>query len=147
MSPFTLELIRICRHFGVLERESVCCGTVSVPQCLVLQELLDEPREMTVLAALAGGSISAMTRLVDGLERRGWVCRQRSDDDRRRVQVELTELGKKEATQLRQSTEAIVSAVLTRIPKTKRSQVIEAIKLIRVAMDEARVDFQKCCGS
>jgi len=114
---------------------------------LVLQELLDSPREMMALASLAGGSLSAMTRLVDGLDRRGWIRRQRSDDDRRRVQVELTEAGKKQAAQLRQNTEAIVSAVLMRIPKVKRPGVLEAIKLIRTAMDEARMDLRKCCGS
>ncbi|RLB48267.1 MAG: hypothetical protein DRI90_25545, partial [Deltaproteobacteria bacterium] len=69
MSDLTAELVRICRHFGVFERESVCCGSVTVPQCLVLQELLEAPRDMSALAAQAGASLSAMTRLVDGLER------------------------------------------------------------------------------
>jgi DNA-binding MarR family transcriptional regulator len=146
MSELTDELIRICRHFGVFERETVCCGSVSVPQCLVLQELLDGPRDMSALAAQAGASLSAMTRLIDGLERNGWVGRQRPDDDRRRVVVALTDAGRRQARQLREQTETVIRAVLERIPKTKHKQVHESLRLVRQAMDQLREIGCRCCG-
>ena len=65
MKEFTDELVQICRHFGVFEREMVCCGTVTVPQCLVLQQLRNGATDISTLAGHAGSSISAMTRLVD----------------------------------------------------------------------------------
>jgi len=147
MRELTGELIAICRHFGVFERESVCCGSVSVPQCLVLQELLDDERDMSALAGQAGASLSAMTRLVDGLERKGWVERRRPDDDRRRVVVGLTDQGRSQAEDLRGQTETVIAAVLDRIPKGKHKQLHESLRLVRQAMDQLREIGSGCCGS
>ncbi len=147
MSDLTAELVRICRHFGVFERESVCCGSVTVPQCLVLQELLEAPRDMSALAAQAGASLSAMTRLVDGLARNGWVERTRPDDDRRRVVVGLTDEGRARASELREQTATIISGVLDQIPKGKHKQVLESLRLVRQAMDKLRDAGCGCCSS
>ncbi len=146
MTDLTAELIRICRHFGVFERESVCCGSVTVPQCLVLQELLETPRDMSALSAQAGASLSSMTRLVDGLERHGWVERSRPDDDRRRVEVALTVEGHRQARQLREQTEAVINVVLGHIPKGKHKQVLESLRLVRQAMDQLRDAGCGCCA-
>ncbi|MBW2454388.1 MAG: MarR family transcriptional regulator [Deltaproteobacteria bacterium] len=147
MTELTTELIRICRAFGVFERESVCCGSVTVPQCLVLQELLDAPRDMSALAAQAGASLSSMTRLVDGLERKGWVERHRPGEDRRRVVVDLTDEGREQASELREQTEAVIRMALDHIPKTKHKQVHESVRLVRQAMDQLREAGGRCCGS
>ena len=81
---------------------------------------------------------------MDGLERRGWVRRVRGDDDRRRVDLELTADGRREATRLRETTERSVAAVLSRIPKSKQAQVVESLRLIRSALAEARASIT-CC--
>ena len=146
MNDFSSELIAICRMFGVFEREQVCCGTVTVPQCLVLQALLDEGRDINGLADFSRVTASAMTRLVDGLEKHGWVTRDRDPEDRRRIVVRLTASGKAEAIRLRGLTEASVLAVLDRIPKQKRAQVLESVKLVRTALEGARSALDACCG-
>lgn len=138
------ELVGICRVFGMFERELVCCGTVTVPQCVALQAMLDGDHDVSRLAEHMGVSASAMTRLVDGLERHGWVRRVRGDDDRRRVHVELTAKGRREATRLREITEQSVAAVLSCIPKGKRAQVLESLGLIRVALGKARSTITSC---
>jgi DNA-binding MarR family transcriptional regulator len=102
---------------------------------------------MSALASQAGASLSAMTRLVDGLERRGWITRARPGDDRRRVVAKLTAAGRREATRLRAETEAIISTVLRRIPAAKHPQVLEAVRLLRTAMDELRESGRSCCAS
>jgi DNA-binding MarR family transcriptional regulator len=145
VNPFVKELIEICRCFDIYEREAICCGTVTVQQCLILQELHDGARDITRLAAFAGVTNSAMTRLVDGLERRKWIRRNRSNEDRRRVEVELTEEGQKEAQRLRDLTEQAVGAVLERIPKNKRNQILESMRLIRQAMSATRIDRGALC--
>lgn len=146
MNDFTTELIAICRMFGAFEREQVCCGAVTVPQCLVLQALLDEGRDINGLADLSRVTASAMTRLVDGLEKNGWVTRDRDPEDRRRIVVRLTASGKAEATRLRELTAASVGAVLELIPKQKRAQVLESVKLVRAALEGARTALDGCCG-
>ena len=146
MKQIADELVKICRFFGVFEKEAVCCGAVTVPQCLILQKLLDSSNDISSLAQSSGVSISTMTRLVDGLQRRGWVERRRDDDDRRRVLVRLTEAGKHEAEQLRESTESAVSAVLKRIPAEKLDRVLESVTLVRKAMEELRTYCGPSCG-
>ena len=147
MKEFTDELVRICRHFGVFERVLVCCGTVTVPQCLVLQQPRGGATDISTLAAHAGSSISAMTRLVDGLERHGWTERSRDEQDRRRVLVTLTKDGSKEAERLYRDTAVVVAQLFEGIPKNKQRQVIESMQLLREAMDGASGAIRGCCGS
>jgi DNA-binding MarR family transcriptional regulator len=143
----TDELVGMCRFFGVFEREAVCCGTVTVPQCVVLQKLLEgAEQDVSGLAAFVGVTNGAMTRLLDGLERRGFVERVRDTDDRRRVTIELTRSGREEASRLRRLTEAAVGAVLARIPKSKHAQILESARLVRTAMEAARTELAACCG-
>ena len=132
---FTDELLKICRHVGAFEKGAVCCGSVTVPQCLVLQELLEGARDMGSLSSHTGSTISAMTRLVDGLAARGFVERRRDADDGRRVLVALTKAGRAEGKSLRAATEAMVGALLERIPKGKRRQVLDSMRIVREAMD------------
>jgi len=136
------DLIALCRHFGMFEREQVCCGTVTVQQCVVLQTLRSGPSEVRPLAESVGSSPSAMTRLVDGLVGRGWLERSRDTDDRRRVQVRLTATGTAEAERLRGLTVTAVEAILQGVPEEKRPQVIESLRLVREAMTSARYSVQ-----
>ena len=144
MKDLVGELVAICRVFGVFEREAVCCGTVTIPQCVALQALLDGDHDVTRLAAHMGVSASAMTRLVDGLERRGWAQRVRGEDDRRRVDVALTSEGRSEATRLREATERGVAAVLAHVPPSKHSQLAESLQLLRAALEKSRSTIT-CC--
>jgi DNA-binding MarR family transcriptional regulator len=129
------------RAFGMFERDAICCGTVSVAQCAALQELQRGPREIGRMAGIMGVAQSSMTRLVDGLEKRGWVERVRAGQDRRRVEVELSPAGRKEAARLSGLTEEIMATIRERIPEGKRDQVLESLTLLREAIEDVR-----CCG-
>lgn len=138
VTDLTDELVALCRIFAAFEKEQVCCGDVTVAQCVVLQSLLEQPSEAAVLAERNGVSRPAMTRLVDGLERREWVVRTRDPEDRRHVTIELTDAGRREAQMLYDRTKQAVETVLGRVPRGKRNQVIESIKLLREILDECR---------
>jgi|MDTC01.1.fsa_nt_gb DNA-binding MarR family transcriptional regulator len=146
MKTFVDDLVSLCRYFGMFERERVCCGTVTVQQCVVLQTLVEGPSEVGPLADAVGSSPSAMTRLIDGLVSRDWAERVRAADDRRCVHVHLTAQGQKEAARLRGLTEQSVALVLDAIPKNKRAQVMESVGLVRQAMTELResAGFMSC---
>ena len=58
-----------------------------------LDWLVDGPLTAGELSQAIGLRPAATTALVDRLERDGWVRRVRSEHDRRRVQVEMTEAG------------------------------------------------------
>lgn len=49
--------------------------------------------QMSVLAGLANGSLSRLSHVVSRLEKRGWVARERSPEDRRATYAVLTDEG------------------------------------------------------
>ena len=144
MGEFSDELMAIGRLFAGYERDAICCGVVTVPQCLTLQQLLDEPRDIATLAQSANVTSSAMTRLVDGLEKNGWIERRRGADDRRRIEVTLTRSGRELADQLRALTERTLSAVESKIPRQKRAQVRDALRLLRQALEQSKQMLAAC---
>jgi len=134
----TRALVTISRAYASLERDGVCCGTVTVSQCMVLQTLLDGPADLSTLSAAVGLSNSAGTRLVDSLEQRSLVVRERDPSDRRRVVAVLTAAGRDEAARLRALTEQAVTGVLDLIAPGERAQVVHSLELLATAI--ARVD-------
>lgn len=146
MSDFVDDLVALCRYFSIFERERVCGASVTVQQCVVLQSLLGGPREVGSLAEEVGSSPSAMTRLLDGLVRRGWADRARAEADRRYVYVSLSTPGRREAERLRDQTAQTIELVLGTLPEPKRGQVLESLALVRKAMEDAREALRSCCA-
>jgi DNA-binding MarR family transcriptional regulator len=52
------------------------------------------PQMMRALAEYLSLAVNSVTTIVDGLEQKDLIRRQRSDEDRRIVRVELSELGR-----------------------------------------------------
>jgi DNA-binding MarR family transcriptional regulator len=144
MSSVVEDVIAFCRMFSSFEREEICCGTVSAAQCVLLQTLMEGEWDVSALASHTRVTKGAMTRLVDGLENRGWVTREKAEDDARRVLISLTAAGKKEAQRLRGLTEKSIATILNRIPKSDRTQVIKSLNLLRTAAEQTRTHLD-CC--
>jgi DNA-binding MarR family transcriptional regulator len=144
MSAFIDDVVAFCRMFAMLERDQVCCGTVTVAQCVVLQTLLEGTWDASTLASHARVTKGAMTRLLDGLEARGFVERHRDPDDGRRWVIELTAAGKKEARRLAEETENAVAMIISRMPRDMRMPAVAMISELRKAAEEVR-DRIDCC--
>ena len=144
MSGVVNDVVAFCRMFAMLEREQVCCGTVTVAQCVVLQTLLEGTWDVSTLASHARVTKGAMTRLLDGLESRGFIERRQDPDDGRRWLIELTAGGRKEARRLADTTENAVALIMSRMPKDMRQPAIAMISELRKAAEEVR-DQVDCC--
>jgi len=144
MTPVVEDVIAFYRMFASFEREEICCGSVTPAQCVVLQTLTEGEWDVSSLASHSRVTKGAMTRLVDGLEARDWVRRERTDDDARRVLVTLTPKGRREARRLAKLTERSVGAVLEEIPERERSEVVRSIRLLRIAAEHTRSQLD-CC--
>ncbi len=55
----------------------------------------------------------SMTRLVDRLEEKGWIGRERSKDDRRVVRLRVTSAGREALSRLQDSAARVVQSMLT----------------------------------
>ncbi|SDD25630.1 DNA-binding transcriptional regulator, MarR family [Auraticoccus monumenti] len=67
---------------------------------LALHALVDGPRTQRQLAAASQVEEQTMARVVERLERTGHVTRERDPEDRRRLQVRLTEAGRAAYTEI-----------------------------------------------
>ncbi|MCM1063820.1 MAG: MarR family transcriptional regulator [Eubacterium sp.] len=56
---------------------------------------IEEPRNMSVIAHRLSVTVSTLTTNMNGLEKKGYIRRERSQEDKRVVYVLLTEKGKK----------------------------------------------------
>ena len=144
MSTLVDDVVAFCRMFAMMERDQVCGGTVTVAQCVVLQTLLEGTWDASTLASQARVTRGAMTRLLDGLESRGFVERHQDPDDGRRWLIELTATGAKEARRLAGMTENAVALIMARMPKDKRKPAVAIIADLRKAAEEVR-DQIDCC--
>lgn len=144
MSTLVDDVVAFCRMFAMVERDQVCCGTVTVAQCVVLQTLLEGTWDASTLASHARVTKGAMTRLLDGLESRGFVERHQDPDDGRRWLIELTATGTKEAKRLAGMTENAVALIMSRMPKDMRKPAVAMIADLRKAAEDVR-DQIDCC--
>ena len=102
---------------------------ISFTQWLVLVHLAQQEHcSATQLSAQVGHDMGALTRVVDQLELRGFVRRERSRRDRRAVEIAITPAGRRQA----QSAKRVIVELLNRLvePFTDR-EVDKLIALLR----------------
>ena len=137
------DILAFVRLFGLLERHAVCCGTVSLPQCVALGTLFEGPHTNAELAEALGVTRGAITRLLDGMDARGWIARHPDAGDRRRVAVSLTRTGRAEAKRLSGLFEASVEGLLAEVPARERPGVERSVRLLREAAEATRDRWMK----
>jgi MarR family transcriptional regulator, 2-MHQ and catechol-resistance regulon repressor len=86
------ELVRV---YQFRDRDRICCYDVSVTQCYALEALVRRGgMTLNDLSALLYLDKSTASRVVDALERKGYVTRLPHPDDRRAVLLEATAAGR-----------------------------------------------------
>jgi len=89
------------------------------------------------LAEDLGVSLSAITGLTSRLVRQGLVVRQRDQDDRRLVFVELTAEGETTAHDFLQQRKKLISRYFDRLPLAEVDQMVATLdKLLVIVQDE-----------
>src|SRR6516165_10435442 len=107
---------------------------MSQHQASVLDHLDDiEGTALFDLARHMGVTASTMSLTVDRLERGGWVQRERSKEDARRVELKLTEAGVRIKKQQKVLEPALVDAMLKRLDERKRKQALRGLALLAEA--------------
>ena len=80
---------------------------------------------------------STTTRLVNPLVKQGLVLREKSEHDSRAVNLKLTEEGESVRKNVWACLSRFVDVIQTEIPKEKREQVCEAVRIFLRAMRNA----------
>lgn len=138
------ELIRV---YAFRDRDRICCFDVSVSQCWALEGIVrgDGPT-LNELAAELYLDKSTASRVVDGLERKGYVVRAPHPTDRRAVRLEATAAGRDLLERIRASILEEERQLLADLdPEVRRALPRLIGRLARAAA--ARVDTSggSCC--
>lgn len=110
-----------------LYRKNVSISGASFPQILALSIIPDDGIEMSALSKKIGIDNSTATRLVMGLEKKGWVNRLSANYDKRVIQVVLTKDGDEIQTQLEQQFDSLGAAIEREVDPLDRNEMIEYV--------------------
>ena len=110
-----------------LYRKNVSISGASFPQILALSIIPDDGIEMSALSKKIGIDNSTATRLVMGLEKKGWVNRRSANYDKRVIQVTLTQAGDEIQTQLEQQFDSLGAAIEKEVDPLDRNEMIEHV--------------------
>lgn len=89
------------------------------------------------LARTVGHDKGAMTRLLDQLEAKGWVRRQRDEADRRLVRLTLTDAGREKAIAAKRKVIACWNGILADWSDREVADLIATLQRLRRAMEES----------
>ena len=110
-----------------LYRKNVSISGASFPQILALSIIPDDGIEMSALSKKIGIDNSTATRLVMGLEKKGWVNRRSANYDKRVIQVTLTKDGDEIQTQLERQFDSLGAAIEREVDPLDRNEMIEYV--------------------
>ena len=107
-----------------------------VPEWRVLATLNDEDGAMiTTLARISLLEQSHLTKIVDQMERRGWVTRRPDPVDARRVRVFLTDEGRELATDLVVDARAHEEGLLSRLSPEEAAAIKPVLKQLLARLE------------
>lgn len=131
----------LTRAFGWHRPGETPCGrSVPIAEAHALLELSRSPHlTQQELADRLTLQKSTVSRLVSHLDRRGWILRRRSEQDRRAFEVSLTEAGTNAAADLAEARGAKMAGVLSRVPDSERGAVLAALKTLIEAIHESEI--------
>jgi len=126
---------RIARGLASIEKQQVCCGTITLQQFDTLRALKETAGLTTsAIAGRLGIDLSTASRNLTVLERQGYISRVRAAEDSRQIENRLTPAGRRCVESLCCDEEAVFAAILARIPPAQRGRVLEALGLLDEAL-------------
>lgn len=125
------SLRRIMRAVDVHSRRLSAEYSITGPQVICLQTVhQDGPMTATALAKLVHLSSSTVVGIIDRLEQRGWVMRERSLKDRRQILIHTTETGRELLSSVPSPLQDRLEKGLGALPAKEQVELATAIERI-----------------
>ena len=123
------RIAEFVRAFGLHRPDETPCGApVPVSEAHALAALAERGAlAQRQLGSFLGLTKSTVSRLVDQLERRGWVSRRPGDGDARQRLVSLTTEGEKVAADIARRRADRMARLLDHVPESDRSALLTAL--------------------
>ena len=121
-------------HFGNINSADCCCCSVNKTQCFLIVEIGRKPGiSAKELAEILQIDKSGVSRLVEDLVQKEYVERKPSSEDRRFITLKLLPKGQERFEKIEHDMYYEFKRVLEEIPKDKREQVVESLRLYNEA--------------
>ncbi len=137
------ELERLTALLGRVGPDEICCEGLTARQCSILRTLVrQEGARLSDLAQAAGISPSAMTRVLERLEKLELVRRVRGGQkDGRAAWVEVTAEGRKMRQRIDRLMQERTTAIVHAIPEGARGKLLEGLRMLNSCIERGG-----CCG-
>lgn len=100
------------------------------------KEMQQKPMTATELCRITRIQKSQMNQLLNDLEKRGYLVRSRSQQDRRRVYLRLTPEGETAYDKSHQFSKRLMDAVIAHIGSQNAKQLSEQLRIINAVLQE-----------
>jgi DNA-binding MarR family transcriptional regulator len=120
-----------------LRRQVRPAAGLSMPQFITLRALSHGPRSASVLANIFGVSRPTVTRMVDGLVKKGLVERHHDAGDRRLAIISLTGDGRELQASSEEAAECFLRGLLDHLPADRLDRLSAALSDLGTLLDQA----------
>ena len=136
-----LQLRKIVRAVEINSRKLSTQFNTTPAQLLALRQLLNsQVKYLAKLAEEVGLSSSTMVGVVDRLEKKGLVIRNRDQKDRRLVNIIITDKGKDYLEDSPKLLQDKLTDSLSLYPEKERLTILESLKKITTIFDAQEID-------
>ncbi len=141
---FRDKIRQMQRSLGWLSKNDAACCGITLAQCHALLEIGGSGGiTMIDLASALNLDTSTISRTIDNMVRDGLVERKANPDDRRYVDISLTDAGQKIFDDINSTFDQFYTDIFHSIPAEKHRQVIESINLLADALSQTKSNT--CC--
>lgn len=129
-------LRRITRSIALHSRQLAAGSNITSPQLVCLRTVIEKgPLTATMISREMHVSPSTVVGVLDRLEDKGFVVRERSREDRRIVYVSATEAGKELAQSTPSPLQQKLGDALQQLPETEQLQITTALERVVALID------------
>ena len=100
--------------------------------------LTEGPHNLSELADKHNVALPTMSKTISTLSNHGFVRRSQSEEDRRRVVIELTDAGRALLAQITEKAVAHLATVLGELSSEERRKLVEGLSVLRAAFSRGR---------
>ena len=139
-------LNQLVRVHQFRDRDRICCYDVSVTQCYAVETLVKRGAlRLQVLAEEMFLDKSTASRVIDTLERKGYVSRVEDDEDRRAVRIQATDAGRELYEKIRADLIAEERAMIDNLSAEARQGALSLLRQITRATEIRCGLVNECC--
>ncbi len=134
-------LRRITRNIALHSKQLAACSRITAPQLVCLLAVIEYgPMTATAISREISLSPSTVVGILDRLEEKGWIQRERSREDRRTVHVSATEAGRVIATEAPSPLQKTLADALDALPELEQATITLSLERIVELMESRSTD-------